>query len=150
MCDCQQNALFKKNNLKLRNKSSILILLLQLDCRNIRFLNGPWGWWVSSNGHQITSWGGATTNSGRCACGEHGSNCALERSSCNCDANDDVWRTDEGALTDKSILPVQEVRFGDTRNMPMQMAFHSIGKLQCWGTRKNLNVSFLAKYFINK
>ncbi|XP_063306642.1 uncharacterized protein LOC134607967 isoform X2 [Pelobates fuscus] len=106
---------------------------VRLECRNIHFLNGPWGWWVSSDGQQITSWGGATTNSGRCACGENG-NCAVGISSCNCDANDDVWRMDEGALTDKSILPVREVRFGNTRNVPMQMAFHNIGKLRCWGT----------------
>ncbi|KAM8966991.1 uncharacterized protein RCH25_025662 [Pelodytes ibericus] len=105
---------------------------VRLECRNIRFLNGPWGWWVSRDGHQIHSWGGASTNSGRCACGENGE-CASGISSCNCDANDDVWRMDEGHLTDKYTLPVQEVRFGDTRNVPMEMAFHSIGKLHCWG-----------------
>ncbi|XP_053569055.1 uncharacterized protein LOC128659456 [Bombina bombina] len=106
---------------------------VRLECRHIRFLNGPWGWWISRDGHQINSWGGADTNSGRCACGESGE-CALEGTSCNCDANDDVWRTDEGVLTDKATLPVQEVRFGDTRDAPMEMAFHSIGKLRCWGT----------------
>ncbi|KAM4688769.1 uncharacterized protein O3C94_006904 isoform 2-T2 [Discoglossus pictus] len=106
---------------------------VRLECRHIRFLDGLFGWWVSRDGHDIASWGGATTNSGKCACGENGE-CALGGTSCNCDANDDVWRMDEGALTDKSTLPVQEVRFGDTRNAPMEMAFHVIGKLRCWGT----------------
>ncbi|KAM4705056.1 uncharacterized protein WCC33_009902 [Rhinophrynus dorsalis] len=106
---------------------------VRLECRNIRFLNEQWGWWVSRDGHQITSWGGATTNSGKCACGENGE-CALGVPSCNCDANDDVWRMDEGALIDRSTLPIQEIRFGDTNDVPMEMAFHSIGKLRCWGT----------------
>ncbi|XP_075684292.1 uncharacterized protein LOC142652531 [Rhinoderma darwinii] len=45
---------------------------VKLDCRHVRFLDGPWGWWVSRDGDQIISWGGSNTNSGRCACGENG------------------------------------------------------------------------------
>lgn len=33
---------------------------------------------------------------------------------CNCDANDLNWREDGGYLTDKSTLPVTQVRLGDT------------------------------------
>ncbi|XP_072008929.1 uncharacterized protein [Engystomops pustulosus] len=106
---------------------------VKLDCRHVRFLDGPWGWWVSRDGEQIISWGGADTNSGRCACGENGE-CAFGIPSCNCDANDDIWRMDEGAIMDKSSLPVQEFRFGGTSNVPMAMAFYHIGKLRCWGT----------------
>ncbi|XP_018414297.1 PREDICTED: uncharacterized protein LOC108788893 [Nanorana parkeri] len=105
---------------------------VKLDCRHIRFLDGPWGWWVSRDGEAITSWGGAPTNSGKCACGENGE-CALEMTSCNCDANDDVWRTDEGAITDKSSLPIKEIRFGGT-DITRSLAFYRIGKLRCWGT----------------
>lgn len=44
---------------------------------------------------------------------------------------------DEGAITDKSSLPIQEFRFGGTSGVPMAMAFHRIGKLRCWGTSKS-------------
>ncbi|XP_040289086.1 uncharacterized protein LOC121001914 [Bufo bufo] len=106
---------------------------VKLDCRHVRFLDGQWGWWVSRDGEQIISWGGANTNGGRCSCGEKGE-CANGITSCNCDANDDMWRMDEGAITDKSSLPIQEFRFGGTSDVPMAMAFHRIGKLRCWGT----------------
>lgn len=105
---------------------------VKLDCRYIRFLDGPWGWWVSRDGEAITSWGGAPTNSGRCACGENG-DCAFEMTSCNCDANDGVWRTDEGVITDKLSLPIKEIRFGVT-DITRSMAFYHIGKLRCLGT----------------
>ncbi|XP_067866198.1 uncharacterized protein [Heterodontus francisci] len=105
---------------------------ISLECRHIRFLKQHWGWWVSRDGRKINSWGGASTNSGKCACGENG-NCALGLSTCNCDANDGVWRQDKGYLTDKTILPAQEVRFGDTRDVPVEMAFHKIGPLRCNG-----------------
>ncbi|CAI9564296.1 unnamed protein product, partial [Staurois parvus] len=53
--------------------------------------------------------------------------------SCNCDTNDDVWRTDEGVITDKSALPIKAIRFGVT-DITRSMAFYRIGKLRCWGT----------------
>ncbi|XP_073443976.1 contactin-associated protein-like 2 [Dendrobates tinctorius] len=45
-----------------------------------------------------------------------------------------MWRMDEGAISDKSSLPIMEFRFGVTSDIPMAMAFHRIGKLKCWGT----------------
>eukprot|EP00062_Callorhinchus_milii_P019503 gi/632974159/ref/XP_007903517.1/ PREDICTED: uncharacterized threonine-rich GPI-anchored glycoprotein PJ4664.02-like [Callorhinchus milii] len=105
---------------------------VSVECRHIRFLKQRWGWWVSRDGRQINSWGGAPTDSGKCSCGENG-NCALALSTCNCDANDGVWRQDEGFLRDKSTLPVREVRFGDTQDVPAEMAFHRIGALHCSG-----------------
>ncbi|XP_072365099.1 uncharacterized protein [Scyliorhinus torazame] len=112
---------------------------ISLECRHIRFLKQRWGWWVSRDGHKINSWGGASTDSGKCACGENG-NCALGLSTCNCDANDGVWRHDKGYLTDKTILPAQEVRFGDTRDVPVEMAFHKIGPLRCYGQGSKVSV----------
>ena len=40
--------------------------------------------------------------------------CAKQKPLCNCDANDEEWREDSGLLTDKTRLPVKELRFGDT------------------------------------
>ncbi|KAM9308265.1 uncharacterized protein PAF06_012447 [Gastrophryne carolinensis] len=106
---------------------------VKLDCRHIKFLDGPWGWWVSRDGDTITSWGGASTNSGRCSCGEN-DECAFEIPSCNCDANDDVWRTDEGVITDKPYLPIREIKFGGIEDTTVSMAIYRIGKLRCGGT----------------
>jgi hypothetical protein len=51
---------------------------------------------------------------------------------CNCDKNDHTWRQDSGYLTDKSTLPVTELRFGDTGGTREQ-GYHTLGKLRCWG-----------------
>ncbi|XP_028393204.1 contactin-associated protein like 5-3-like [Dendronephthya gigantea] len=70
-------------------------------------------WWVSRQGKKMNYWGGAAVDSGKCACGINNS-CA-GGGKCNCDKNDATWREDSGYLTDKSTLPVTELRFGDTR-----------------------------------
>ncbi|XP_078542364.1 neurexin-4-like [Lissotriton helveticus] len=112
---------------------------VKLECRHIRFLKEKRGWWVSSDGQKVNSWGGASTNSGKCACGEKGT-CALGLRTCNCDANDGVWRKDEGLLTDKSTLPIQAISFGGTQGVPVEMAFHSLGKLRCSGNSMKLPI----------
>ncbi|KAJ8418687.1 hypothetical protein AAFF_G00001860 [Aldrovandia affinis] len=112
---------------------------VKLECRHIRFLGAQWGWWTSWDGRRVDSWGGATTGSRRCACGERG-DCDLGLSTCNCDANDAVWRFDDGFLSDMVLLPIREVRFGDTRDVPMEMAFHTIGPLQCRGHKSRETV----------
>ncbi|XP_069047172.1 uncharacterized protein [Lepisosteus oculatus] len=108
--------------------------LVKLECRHTRFLGEEWGWWVSWDGRRMNSWGGTSTDSKKCACGERG-DCDLGLLTCNCDANDEVWRSDEGYLSDKASLPMREVRLGDTQDMPMEMAFHTIGKLFCTGQK---------------
>ncbi|XP_066579529.1 uncharacterized protein LOC136770941 [Amia ocellicauda] len=108
---------------------------VRLDCRHIRFLGQEWGWWVSWDGRRVDSWGSASPGSKKCDCGERG-NCDLGLLTCNCDANDEVWRSDGGLLSDQKSLPVSEVRFGDTRDIPMEMAFHTIGKLRCTGQKE--------------
>jgi len=76
-------------------------------------------------------WGGAS-GSGKCACGMTNS-CAEPRYGCNCDQNDYVWREDSGLLTDKTHLPVKQLRFGDTGDNGEQ-GYHTLGKLKCYGT----------------
>ena len=51
---------------------------------------------------------------------------------CNCDANDDEWRKDRGDLSDKSTLPVTELRFGDTGSEKEKIVYR-LGALKCWG-----------------
>jgi len=95
------------------------------------------GWWVSRDSSQMLYWGGASPGSVKCACGMANS-CADPSEACNCDKNDGVWREDSGLLTDKSTLPVKELRFGDTGvNGPNAVAdeegYHTLGKLKCYG-----------------
>jgi len=88
-------------------------------------------WWVSRDSAKMTYWGGAAPGSGKCACGMN-SSCAKSNLTCNCDANDQKWREDSGFLTDKTHLPVKELRFGDTGN-PKEEGYHTLGKFKCYG-----------------
>ena len=93
--------------------------------------NDPRGWWVSRDSTKMRFWGGASDN-GKCACGMTNS-CANPSYGCNCDKNDYAWREDSGLLTDKTKLPVTQLRFGDTGGSREQ-GYHTLGKLKCFGT----------------
>ena len=93
--------------------------------------NDPRGWWVSRDSTKMRYWGGASDN-GKCACGMTNS-CANPSYGCNCDKNENVWREDSGLLTDKTKLPVIQLRFGDTGHGAEQ-GYHTLGKLKCFGT----------------
>ena len=94
------------------------------------FRFGGYAWWVSRDSAKMTYWGGATPGSRKCACGMTNS-CAYSRYGCNCDANDSVWREDSGLLTDKTKLPVKQLRFGDVGSP--EEGYHTLGKLKCFG-----------------
>ena len=95
-------------------------------CANLK----PDCWWVSRNGSQMTYWGGAKSNSGKCACGMTNS-CLVKSQGCNCDQNISVCTEDSGYLTDKNTLPVTELRFGDSGSYN-EIGHLTIGKLRCW------------------
>ena len=92
------------------------------------------GWWVSRDGEKMTYWGGVNSVPYKCACGLNNT-CADTSDGCNCDINDQKWREDSGLLTDKSKLPVIQLRFGDTgiRNSINEKGYHTLGKLKCYG-----------------
>ena len=87
-------------------------------------------WWVSRDSAKMKYWGGASPGSGKCACGMTNS-CADSSKRCNCDKNDVKWREDSGLLTDKTKLPVKQLRFGDVRTD--EECYHTLGKLKCFG-----------------
>ena len=87
-------------------------------------------WWVSRDSAKIKYWGGASPGSSKCACGMTNS-CADSNKVCNCDKNDNVWREDSGLLTDKTKLPVKQLRFGDVNSG--EEGYHTLGKLRCFG-----------------
>ena len=107
---------------------------IKYECYHSRLLHsnnkGPFGWWVSRDDDKMTYWGGATEN-GKCACGMNNT-CANSNRGCNCDNNDKNWREDSGFLTDKTKLPVKQLRFGDTGGTKEQ-GYHILGKLKCYG-----------------
>ena len=104
---------------------------VKYECYNSMIFRYSLSWWVSRDGSKMTFWGGATPGSGKCACGMTNS-CAEPSYGCNCDKNDDVWREDSGLLTDKSSLPVSQLRFGDVADNT-QKGYHTLGKLRCYG-----------------
>ena len=118
---------------KLTRVSSHCEQFIKYECRGsvLLYRNSPLhGWWVSRDATTMTYWGGAY-GSGRCACGMT-SSCANSRFGCNCDKNDYVWREDSGLLTDKTHLPVKQLRFGDTGDKG-EGSYHTLGKLKCYG-----------------
>ena len=106
---------------------------IKYECYRSMLLNsartGPLGWWVSRDDDKMTYWGGATEN-GKCACGMNNT-CANSNRGCNCDNNDNEWREDSGFLTNKTKLPVKQLRFGDTGGTKEQ-GYHTLGKLKCY------------------
>ena len=106
---------------------------IKYECHNsVLLYNGVlYGWWVSRDSQKMRYWGGASANY-KCACGMTNS-CANPSDGCNCDKNDNVWREDSGLLTDKTKLPVKQLRFGDINENDRQIGYHTLGKLKCYG-----------------
>ena len=99
------------------------------------FFDGDtFGWWVSRDDEMMKYWGGVDSDPFKCACGLNNT-CADINYGCNCDKNDLNWREDSGLLTNKSKLPVIQMRFGDTGRLRDgdEKGYHTLGKLECYG-----------------
>ena len=107
---------------------------IKYECFHARLIEDGFSWWVSRDGQNMAYWGGANFKTGGCACGLTRS-CANGQSlKCNCDKNDKKWREDGGFLTNKSHLPVKQLRFGDTGDADLnEEGYHTLGKLECYG-----------------
>ena len=104
---------------------------IKYECYQTMFLTLGYAWWVSRDSSKMMYWGGASPGSSKCACGMTNS-CADSSYGCNCDKNDNVWRDDSGLLTDKTKLPVKQLRFGDSGER-IEHGYHTLGKLKCFG-----------------
>ena len=111
--------------------SSFCEQFIQYECLHSLMLGENTAWWVSRDSIDMNYWGGAPAGSDKCACGIDNS-CAEPEYHCNCDANDSEWREDSGLLTDKTHLPVKQLRFGDTGDS-YEMGYHTLGKFKCYG-----------------
>ena len=105
---------------------------IKFECNNaVAFIPGDrYAWWVSRDGRRINYWGGATGYNYMCACGV--TNSCSNGQTCNCHNSGSGWREDSGLLTDKSTLPVTQIRLGDL-DEPHEEGYHTLGKLKCYG-----------------
>ena len=103
---------------------------IKYECYNTWFLGEGYAWWISRDGVKMTHWGGAPVGSGKCACGI--TNSCDGGWKCNCDYLERRWKEDSGFLMNKSVLPVKELRFGDT-GVSAEQGFHTLGKFKCYG-----------------
>jgi len=103
---------------------------IKYECSSaVRFLESSYAWWVSRDGTRMNYWGGATGHDKMCACGVTNS-CASAGRKCNCPGSG--WTEDSGLLTDKSALPVTQIRLGDL-NGSSEEGYYTLGKLKCYG-----------------
>ena len=94
------------------------------------FVANSVAWWVSLDGRKMNYWGGAGGSANMCACGVTNS-CSNGRK-CNCNDNNRGWKEDSGLLTDKSALPVSQIRLADF-DQQREEGYHTLGKLKCYG-----------------
>ncbi|KAK2556574.1 Neurexin-4 [Acropora cervicornis] len=106
---------------------------IKYECRNslIFYERESFAWWVSRDGQMMTYWTGEGEIKRGCACSATKS-CTNPSKLCNCDMNDPELREDSGLITNKSHLPVTQLRFGDTGEHK-EDGYHTLGKLKCYG-----------------
>ena len=105
---------------------------IKFECnRDIVFIEDSYAWWVSRDGTRMNYWGGASGRNHMCACGVTNS-CSNRGQKCNCYNGGSGWREDSGLLTDKSTLPVTQIRLGDLDDS-REEGYHTLGKLKCYG-----------------
>ena len=105
---------------------------IKFECNNdVAFIEKSFAWWVSRDGTRMNYWGGATGYDKMCECGVTNS-CSNSNYKCNCFNGGSGWREDSGLLTDKSALPVTQIRLGDL-NASREEGYHTLGKLKCYG-----------------
>ena len=104
---------------------------IKFECKSdIAFIEDSYAWWVSRDGTRMNYWGGASGRSHMCACGV--TNSCSNGKRCDCNNNGSGWREDSGLLTDKSALPVSQIRLGDL-DQSGEEGYHTLGKLKCYG-----------------
>ena len=104
---------------------------IKFECNNdVIFIERGRAWWVSRDGRRMNYWGGATGYNEMCACGV--TNSCSGGQKCNCHNYGSGWRSDSGLLTDKSALPVTQIRLGDLDDSSEE-GYHTLGKLKCYG-----------------
>ena len=87
-------------------------------------------WWMSRDGRKMNYWGGAGGSANTCACGV--TNSCSSGKKCNCHDGNRGCTEDSGLLTDKSALPVSQIRLA-VFDSSYEEGYHTLGKLKCYG-----------------
>ena len=87
-------------------------------------------WLTNRADQQMSYFPGGPVNGTGCACGMTNA-CAKSGTKCNCDANDNVLRSDVGLVTRKSDLPITGFYTGDTGSGGEYKKL-SIGSVHCF------------------
>ena len=104
---------------------------IKFECnKGVGFVQESVAWWTSRDGMKMNYWGGAGGSANMCACGV--TNSCSSGKKCNCYNGGSGWREDSGLLTDKSALPVSQIRLSDL-NDSGEEGYHTLGKLKCYG-----------------
>ena len=104
---------------------------IKFECKGpVAFVPESVAWWVSRDGRKMNYWGGAGGAANTCACGV--TNTCLNGQKCNCSNSGSGWKEDSGPLTDKSALPVTQIRLADFDDSNEE-GYHTLGKLKCYG-----------------
>ena len=104
---------------------------IKFECHNdVGFVQESIAWWVSRDGRKMNYWGGAGGAANTCACGV--TNSCINGQKCNCYNSGKGWREDSGLLTDKSTLPVSQIRLADF-DQSGEEGYHTLGTLRCYG-----------------
>ncbi|XP_072031291.1 uncharacterized protein [Amphiura filiformis] len=117
---------------------------IQFECRGVKIwddLGKPWTWWTSKVGNEAAdsiiqqNWGSNYPTRG-CECAETGTCAGGADARCNCDVGDSILRSDSGTITDKTQLPILQVRIGGVDTAGQEASF-SLGELRCTGSTFN-------------
>ena len=104
---------------------------IKFECsRHVGFVSESVAWWMSRDRRKMNYWGGAGGSANTCACGV--TNSCSSGKKCNCHNSNRGWTEDSGLLTDKSALPVSQIRLSDL-NDSGEEGYHTLGKLKCYG-----------------
>ncbi|CAG0902341.1 unnamed protein product [Darwinula stevensoni] len=112
---------------------------IRYDCFSAALTSGDthYAWWVGRHGDPQHYWDGSHAGEHVCSCGLT-SDCVNSAKACNCDAEAHQWESDFGVITNGSILPITELRFGGLQ-VEGQRAKHTLGALVCRGHTPSSN-----------
>ncbi|XP_046462614.1 uncharacterized protein LOC124208790 isoform X1 [Daphnia pulex] len=88
-------------------------------------------WWNDKGGIAKYFWSGNNTDTHTCQCGIDG-NCVETPLTCNCDSAAPIQLSDDGVITDKTVLPITRLNFGRTQ-LETSSGVHTLGRFECTG-----------------
>ncbi|EFX61590.1 hypothetical protein DAPPUDRAFT_18957, partial [Daphnia pulex] len=87
--------------------------------------------WNDKGGIAKYFWSGNNTDTHTCQCGID-ENCVETSFKCNCDSAAPIQLSDDGVITDKTILPITRLNFGRTQ-LETSSGVHTLGRFECTG-----------------